>query len=67
MDYERKLRRLDEHLAEHPTDYQAVISRMKTRSDAIEHKLYEQKIDRLQRLAEIRKQIEEGRYGKRVQ
>lgn len=67
MDYERKLRRLDEHLAEHPTDYQAVISRMKTRSDAIEHQMYKQKIDRLQRLAEIRKQIEEGKYGKRVQ
>ena len=67
MDYKRKLRRLDEHLAEHPTDYQAVISRMKTRSDAIEHEIYKQKIDRLQRLAEVRKQMKEGRYGKRVQ
>ena len=67
MDYERKLRRLDEHLAEHPSDYQAVISRLKVRSDAIEHQIYMRKIDRLKRIAEVKKQVKEGRYGKRVQ
>ena len=67
MDYERKLRRLDEHLAEHPSDYQAVISRLKARSDAIEHQIYMRKIDRLKRIAEVKKQVKEGRYGKRVQ
>lgn len=63
MDYERKLRRLDEHLAEHPKDYQAVISRLKTKSDAIEHEMYKNKIERLQRVAEIKRQMKEGRYG----
>ena len=67
MDYERKLRRLDEHLAGHPSDYQAVISRLKVRSDAIEHQIYMRKIDRLKRIAEIKKQVKEGRYGKQVQ
>ena len=67
MDYERKLRRLDEHLAEHPSDYQAVISRLKVRSDAIEHQIYMRKIDRLKRIAAVKKQVKEGRYGKRVQ
>ena len=64
MDYERKLRRLDEHLAEHPTDYQAVISQLKTRSDAIEHKMHKQKIERLRRIAEVKRQMKEGKYGK---
>lgn len=63
MDYERKLRRLDEHLAEHPKDYQAVISRLKTKSDAIEHEMHKNKIERLQRVAEIKRQMKEGRYG----
>ncbi len=55
MDYYDKLDRLDKHLQEHPKDYQAVISRMKTYSDAVEHQQYLRKIARLKRLAEIRR------------
>ena len=55
MDYTEKLKRLDKHIEEHPTDYQAVISRMKTKSDAIEHQMYLRKIKRLKRVAEYRR------------
>lgn len=55
MDYKEKLKRLDEHIEKHPTDYQAVIARFKTRSDAIEHQMYLKKIARLKRVAEYRR------------
>lgn len=63
MDFEKKLSILDEHLREHPHDYQAVISRMKVQSDAYEHEIYKRRIGRLARLSEIKKQRKEGRYG----
>lgn len=59
MDYNEKLAQLDRHISEHPTDYQAVISRLKVRSDAIEHEIYKRKIYRLKRLAEVRRQLRE--------
>ena len=40
---------------EHPKDYQAVIARMKTFSDAVEHDMYLKKITRLKRVAEYRR------------
>lgn len=55
MDYTDKLKRLDKHIEEHPTDYQAVIARMKTKSDAIEHRMYLKRIERLKRVAEYRR------------
>lgn len=55
MDYETKLKRLDEHLSEHPKDYQAVIAKLKTYSDAVEHKRYLQKVERMKKLAEYRR------------
>ena len=58
MEYEERLERLDEHLVKHPTDYQARIARMKTYSNAVEHKRYLKKIERLKRVAEFRR-----RYG----
>lgn len=60
MDYAEKLKRLDKHLAEHPKDYQSVIARMKTYSDAVEHEMYLRKVARLKRVAEVRKN-----YGKK--
>ena len=55
MDYFRKLEQIDKHLMEHPKDYQAVISRMKTYSDAVEHEQYKRRVARLKRVAEIRR------------
>ena len=55
MDYEEKLKKLDEHLKEHPKDYQASIARLKTYSDAVEHKRYLKRIERLKRVAEYRR------------
>ena len=56
MDYNKKLEKLDNHLARHPKDYQSVIARMKTFSDAVEHEMYMRKVARLKRVAEYRRQ-----------
>lgn len=56
MDYNKKLERLDNHIARHPKDYQSVIARMKTYSDAVEHDMHLRKIARLKRVAEFRRQ-----------
>lgn len=56
MDYEKRLDSLNRHIAEHPTDYQAVIARLKLRSDAIEHEMYLRKTARLKRVAEFRRE-----------
>ena len=55
MDYTDKLKRLDDHIRRHPKDYQSVISRMKTFSDAVEHEMYKRRIARLKRMAEYRR------------
>lgn len=55
MDYNKKLEMLDNHIARHPKDYQGVIARMKTFSDAVEHEMYMRKVARLKRMAEYRR------------
>lgn len=64
MNYLEKLDNLDRHIEEHPSDYQAVIARLKTASDAYEHQLYLRKIARLKRVAEIRQKLEGEDNGK---
>ena len=59
MDYTKRLEQLDRHLAEHPKDYQAVISRMKTYSDAVEHQMYLRRIERLKKVAKYRREYGE--------
>lgn len=59
MDYIERLRKLDAHIKDHPNDYQAVISRMKTYSDAVEHKLYLRKIERIKKISEFRRELDE--------
>lgn len=56
MDYVDKLNRLDRHLANHPHDYQSVIARMKTYSDAVEHQLYLRRIERIKKVERYRKE-----------
>ena len=56
MDYTKRLEQLDRHLAEHPKDYQAVISRMKTYSDAVEHQMYLRRVERLKKVAKYRRE-----------
>lgn len=64
MDYIEKLNRMDEHLRENPHDYQTVISRLKTASDAYEHELRQRRNVRLKRLHEVRRQLKEIENGK---
>lgn len=59
MDYREKILKLDEHLASHPTDYQAVIARLKTISAAIDKERRDAVNMRLKRVAEYRRQFEE--------
>lgn len=54
-----RVERLEKHLQEHPTDYQAVIAYMIARSDMIEHQSYQRMIERKKRVAEIRKKRKE--------
>lgn len=65
MNYLDKLDSLDKHIEEHPHDYQAVISRLKTASDAYEHQMYLRKVARLKRVAEVRRRLEGEGNGKK--
>lgn len=55
MNYEEKLERMDRHLAEHPKDYQTVIARLKTYSDAVEHERKKRIQMRLANVAKYRR------------
>ena len=61
MDYIEKLERIDRHLSEHPKDYQSVIASMKTYSDAVEHEMYLRRVERMKRLAEVRRRKNGGK------
>lgn len=63
MDYAAKLDRLDKHIKEHPKDYQSVVARMKTYSDAVEHGMYLRRVERMRRLAEIRRKKNGEKQG----
>lgn len=55
MNYIEQLEKLDKHIAEHPKDYQAVIARMKTYSNAVDKQRQSVTNERLKRVAEIRR------------
>lgn len=59
MDYMKKLSRMDEHLAQHPHDYQTVIARLKLASEAYDYEVKKKRDMRLKRLAEIKKKLRE--------
>ena len=63
MKYEDKVERLEVHLKEHPTDYQAVIAHLKARSDMYEHRAHQRMIERMKRVAEIKRQRKEQKHG----
>ena len=58
MDYIERLDRMDKHLAEHPHDYQTVIARMKTYSDAVEHERRKAINERLAKVATYRRMLD---------
>lgn len=64
MDIATKVVRLEEHLKEHPTDYQAVIALLKRRSDLIEHVAWLRMIERKKKIAEVRRQRKEKQNAK---
>lgn len=55
MEIEERLIRLQEHVKEHPKDYQAVIAEMKAYSDLVEHRAHTAMIERIKRVAEIKR------------
>lgn len=63
MKYEEKVVRLEEHLKDHPTDYQAVVAHLKAKSDMIEHRMYLKAIERKRRVAEIRRRRRERQHA----
>ena len=54
-----KVERLENHLKEHPTDYQTVIALLKAKSDLIEHAQYLKSVEKKKRIAEVRRQRKE--------
>lgn len=58
-----KVKKIEEHLKEHPTDYQAVIAHLKARSDAIDYAQKQKLIERHKRLAEIRRKRHAEKLG----
>lgn len=59
MDSWAKLEKLDRHLESHPKDYQAVIARLTTFSDAVEHERRKRTIERLRNVAKYRRELNE--------
>lgn len=59
MDYAEKLKRMDEHLQQHPHDYQTVISRLKVASKYVDYQRRQKTISRLRNIAKYRKMLGE--------
>lgn len=59
MDYEAKITRMKGHLAEHPADYQTVISLLKVNSKRIDHARKVKQDMRAKRVAEARRLLRE--------
>lgn len=57
MDYAKRITKMEEHLKQHPKDYQTQISLLKTKSDAYQDRIRNRKIYRMKRLAEVRRQL----------
>ena len=59
MDYKEKLEKLDRHIAEHPKDYQSVIARMKTFSDAVNNDIHNRRVARMKKVMKYMRGEEE--------
>lgn len=60
VDYIKKLKQIDNHLAEHPKDYQSVIARMKTYSAAVDHEIHERRVARMKKVMKYMKGEDNG-------
>lgn len=54
MDYEQRIADMENHLAEHPKDYQTVIALLKMKSKKIEHDMKDIRNQKLQKVAHAR-------------
>lgn len=59
MEYEERLKRIADHLREHPNDYQSKIAFYKLHSDSIEHERYLRRIEKRKRIAESKRRRHE--------
>lgn len=57
--YIERLEKIEEHLEEHPADYQAVIAKLKVTSDIYERQIYLRKVARLKQVAEAKERLKE--------
>lgn len=60
MDYKEKLEKIDRHIAEHPKDYQSVIARMKTFSDAVDNDIHNRRVARMKKVMKYMRGEEDG-------
>lgn len=61
MDYAKKTRKIEEHLLNHPNDYQSVISYLINRSKYFEQKRYLKMIERKKKVAQYRREMSHGK------
>lgn len=55
---------MDNHLKDHPHDYQTVIARLKLASEAFDYEQRKKVVARLKRVAEVRRQLKEIENGR---
>ena len=63
MEIKERLSKLEEHVRENPSDYQAVIACVKLHSDLIDRERKQREILELRHIAEIRKRRKDAKQG----
>ena len=58
-----KIERVKEHLTRHPSDYQSVVSLYKLQSKEIEKRRWDRKTERLRKIAECRRALNEQKHS----
>ena len=57
---EERLQKLENHVREHPTDYQSVIALYKLRSDNYSRQMKQRQIAKLRKIAKYRRKLNGG-------
>ena len=57
---EERLQKLENHVREHPTDYQSVIALYKLRSDNYSRQMKQRQIAKLRKIAKYRRELNGG-------
>lgn len=59
MNHKDRIHNMEQHLEEHPKDYQTVIALLKAKSDYYDHSMKRIKDERVKKVAEMRRRLHE--------